>query len=166
MSNTIISFDDPSAVPASIASDIRRSVEAYNEEKIVGSRARPTNDELKRRAFDNFATQNRAVTVQDFEAVAYGMPPKFGSIKRVSVVQDPDSFKRNLNLYVLAEDSNGYLTEANNTLKENLKMWLNSYKMIHDTVDILDGKIVNYGIEFHAIANPEYNKYDVLASVR
>ena len=163
MSNTIISFDDPSAVPASIASDIRRSMEAYNEEKIVGSRARPTNDELKRRAFDNFATQNRAVTVQDFEAVAYGMPPKFGSIKRVSVVQDPDSFKRNLNLYVLAEDSNGYLTEANNTLKENLKMWLNSYKMIHDTVDILDGKIVNYGIEFHAIANPEYNKYDVLA---
>ena len=117
MSNTIISFDDPSAVPANIASDIRRSMEAYNEEKIVGSRARPTNDELKRRAFDNFATQNRAVTVQDFEAVAYGMPPKFGSIKRVSVVQDPDSFKRNLNLYVLAEDSNGYLTEANNTLK-------------------------------------------------
>jgi len=163
MSYTIISFDDPSAVPANIASDIRRSMEAYNEEKIVGSRARPTNDELKRRAFDNFATQNRAVTVQDFEAVAYGMPPKFGSIKRVSVVQDPDSFKRNLNLYVLAEDSNGYLTEANNTLKENLKMWLNSYKMIHDTVDILDGKIVNYGIEFHAIANPEYNKYDVLA---
>ena len=117
---------------------------------------------MKRRAFDTFATQNRAVTLQDFEAVAYSMPPKFGSIKRIRVVQDPDSFKRNLNLYVLAEDSNGLLTEANNTLKENLKMWLNNYKMIHDTVDILDGKIVNYGIEYHAIANPEFNKFDVL----
>tara|TARA_B100000900_G_scaffold410211_1_gene427589 strand:+ start:1130 stop:2926 length:1797 start_codon:yes stop_codon:yes gene_type:complete len=162
MGNTIISFDDDTKVPVGTRNNIRRSVEAYNEEQIVGSSARPTTEELKRRAFDTFATQNRAVTLQDFEAVAYSMPPKFGSIKRIRVVQDPDSFKRNLNLYVLAEDSNGLLTEANNTLKENLKMWLNNYKMIHDTVDILDGKIVNYGIEYHAIANPEFNKFDVL----
>ena len=166
MNNTIIGFDDASLVPNSVINDIRRSVEAYNEEKIVGSSARPSNEELKRRAFDNFATQNRAVTLQDFEAIAYSMPPKFGSIKRIRVVQDPDSFKRNLNLYVLAEDSSGLLTEANNTLKENLKMWLNNYKMIHDTVDILDGKIVNYGIEYHAIADPEFNKFDVLAQAQ
>ena len=166
MNNTIIGFDDASKVPAGTINDIRRSVEAYNEESIVGSSARPSNEELKKRAFDNFATQNRAVTLQDFEAVAYSMPPKFGSIKRIRVVQDPDSFKRNLNLYVLAEDSVGFLTEANNTLKQNLKMWLNKYKMIHDTVDILDGKIVNYGIEYHAIADPEYNKFEVLSEAQ
>ena len=104
--------------------------------------------------------------MQDFEAIAYGMPPKFGSLKRVKVSQDPDSFKRNLNMYVLAEDSNNRLAEANNTLKENLKMWLGNYKMIHDTVDILDGKIVNFGVEFHAVASPEFNKFDVLASAQ
>ena len=166
MNKTIIEFDDPTKVSSTIVADIRRSVEAYNEEKIVGSVTIPTTEELKRRAFDNFASQNRAVTLQDFEAIAYGMPPKFGSLKRVKVSQDPDSFKRNLNMYVLAEDSNNFLTEANNTLKENLKMWLGNYKMIHDTVDILDGKIVNFGVEFHAVANPEFNKYDVLASAQ
>ena len=166
MNKTIIEFDDPTKVSSTIVADIRRSVEAYNEEKIVGSVTIPTTEELKRRAFDNFASQNRAVTLQDFEAIAYGMPPKFGSLKRVKVSQDPDSFKRNLNMYVLAEDSNNFLTEANNTLKENLKMWLGNYKMIHDTVDILDGKIVNFGVEFHAVTNPEFNKYDVLASAQ
>tara|TARA_R110002074_G_scaffold208946_2_gene377878 strand:+ start:276 stop:2072 length:1797 start_codon:yes stop_codon:yes gene_type:complete len=166
MSKVIIEFDDPTKVSGAIQRNIRRSIEAYNEEKMVGSVSTPTTEELKRRAFDNFATQNRAVTLQDFEAIALGMPAKFGSLKRISVVQDPDSFKRNLNMYVLAEDSNGFLTEANTTLKENLKMWLNNYKMIHDTVDILDGKIVNYGIQYHAITNPEYNKYDVLAEAQ
>ena len=161
MGKTNIQFDDPTKVSSTIVADIRRSVEAYNEEKIVGSITIPTTAELKRRAFDNFA-----VTLQDFEAIAYGMPPKFGSLKRVKVSQDPDSFKRNLNMYVLAEDSNNRLAEANNTLKENLKMWLGNYKMIHDTVDILDGKIVNFGVEFHAVASPEFNKFDVLASAQ
>ena len=166
MGKVTIEFDDPTKVPADTQRSIRRSIEAYNEEKIVGSVSTPTTEELKRRAFDNFATQNRAVTLQDFEAIAYGMPPKFGALKRIKVVQDPDSFKRNLNMYVLSEDSNGFLTTANSTLKENLKMWLGNYKMIHDTVDILDGKIVNYGIEYHAVTNPEYNKYDVLAEAQ
>ena len=125
-----------------------------------------TNEEVKRRALDHFAAQDRAVTLQDFEAIAYGMPPRFGAIKRLRVVQDPDSFKRNLNLYVLSENENGFLTSANNTLKQNLKMWLNNYKMIHDTVDLMDGKIINFAIEFHAIADPEFNKSLVLANAQ
>jgi len=34
--------------------------------------------------------------------------------------------------------------------------------MIHDTVDILDGKIVNFGIEFSAIADPDVNRFEIL----
>ena len=34
--------------------------------------------------------------------------------------------------------------------------------MINDTVDILDAKIINLGVEFIAIANLEANKFDVL----
>ena len=36
--------------------------------------------------------------------------------------------------------------------------------MIHDTIDILDAKIVNIGIEFSIVTNPEVNNYDVLQS--
>ena len=34
--------------------------------------------------------------------------------------------------------------------------------MISDTIDILDAKIINLGIEFTAIASLEANKFDVL----
>ncbi len=111
---------------------------------------------------DSFAMQNRAVTSKDLESIVYGMPPKYGAIKRCRVMRDPDSFKRNLNLYVLAENERGFLAKATSTMKENLKLWLGSVKMIHDTIDILNGKIVNIGIDFSIVTDPEMNNYDVL----
>ena len=72
------------------------------------------------------------------------MDPKYGKIKRCNIMRDPDSLKRNLNMYVLAEDQNGKLTSCNDSLKANLKMWINQYRMINDTIDILAGKIINF----------------------
>ena len=42
------------------------------------------------------------------------------------------------------------------------KGWSNS--QLEDCVDILDGKIINFAIEFHAVADPEFNKSLVLAN--
>ena len=82
----------------------------------------------------------------DYENIAYRMPAQFGSVKRVSVQKDPDSLKRNLNMYVVSEDSNGKLAKTNSTIKNNLKTWVDNYRMINDTVDILDPYIINIGI--------------------
>ena len=90
------------------------------------------------------------------------MPPKYGVVKRAAIFKDPDSLKRNLNLYILSEDTTGKLTQANESLKKNLKVWLNNVRMINDTIDILDAKVVDFGIVFSVIANQEFNKYDVL----
>jgi len=49
---------------------------------------------------------------------------------------------------VISEDSNAKLTQTNSTIKNNLKTWLNHYRMINDTVDILDAYILNIGIDF------------------
>ena len=141
-------------------------MEVFNAEPIVGGVTLPSTPELKTRILDTFPTQNRAVTTTDFKAMVYQMPAKYGALKRASVVRDPDSFKRNLNLYVLAEDSNGKLIAPNSLLKENLKFWINRFKMIHDTVDILDAKIVNLGVRFKVVADPEINKYDVLTMAK
>tara|TARA_Y100000310_G_C20157069_1_gene567339 strand:- start:40 stop:588 length:549 start_codon:yes stop_codon:yes gene_type:complete len=90
------------------------------------------------------------------------MPAKFGSIKRCSVQRDPDSMKRNLNMYVLSEDKFGKFTSTNLTIKNNLKTWLNHYRMINDTIDILDPFIINIGIEFQARPAVGANRYTVL----
>ena len=51
-------------------------------------------------------------------------------------------------MYVISENSFGKLEKTNSTIKRNLKIWLNQYRMINDTIDILDPYIINLGIEF------------------
>ena len=56
----------------------------------------------------------------------------------------------------------GKLIVANSTIKNNLKTWLNQYRMINDTVDILDAYIINFGIEFIVTPAAGADRYDVL----
>ena len=149
---------------ASKQTTVITSLEVTNQEPIIGDVALPTSEEIKTRIYGNYSAQNRAVTLQDYEAMVYNMPPQFGSIKRVTVIQDKNSFKRNLNMYVIAEDNEGKLVAANSTLKNNLKSWITKYKMLNDTVDILDAYILNIGISFTAVSNRNANKFDVLAA--
>jgi len=142
---------------------IRNSLGVNNEEPIVGDVSLPTSEEIKQRAISTFATQYRAVTKQDYISMVYNMPSKYGKIKRASIELDSDSFnQRNLNIYVISENTDGSLIQSNSAIKNNLKTWINQYKMINDTVDILDAKIANVGINFIATAFAGANKYDVL----
>ena len=158
-----VSFADRTALIDSKASEVTNSIEVNNPNQIVGSVSLPDTTELKRRMIDSFAAQNRAVTGQDIESATYSMSNKFGSIKRCKVVRDSSSLRRNLNLYVLSEGTDGKLSTASQSLKENLKVWLGKGRMIGDTIDILDGKIVNIGIEFTIVADSSMNNYEVLS---
>ena len=130
----------------------------------MGSSDIPDIDELRYRIKSSHATQNRAVTKEDYLSMIYSMPPQFGSVKRAAILQDTDSFrKRNINIYVISEDSNRQLIKTNNTIKENLKTWIIRHKMINDTIDILDAKIVNFGVEYIIVSDIGANKYDVLS---
>ena len=160
------SYESENTLNASTIRDVNASLEIYNEEPIVGQITLPSTDEIRNRAYNHFATQNRAVTQNDLQSIAYGMPIKFGAIKRAAAYKDTNSFKRNVNMYILSEDKQGKLTTGSNTLKDNLKNWLNRYKMIHDTIDILDGKIVNFGIEFTVLRDKRYDPQIILAEAK
>jgi hypothetical protein len=159
---SFLEFKDRSILSAGLISDVKNSLEVDNEKPITGDTSNPTSDEIKQRIFDTFPTQNRAVTQADYENLAYRMHPKFGSIKRVSVQRDPDSQKRNLNMYVVSEDSFGNLIKTNSTIKRNLKVWLNQYRMINDTIDIIDPFILNLGIEYSIKTKPGADKKSVI----
>ena len=96
--------------------------------------------------------------------MTYSMPPRFGAIKRCSIFRDSDSFRRNINLYVLSQNKNGYLTSTSTSVKTNLKTWLGQNKIINDTIDILDAKVVNIQLKYSAVSVLGSNKYDVLAT--
>jgi hypothetical protein len=162
VSNSILEFKDLSILAGSEVSFVRNSVEITNEQPIVGNVSNPSTAEIKQRIYDTFPTQNRAVTQKDYENLVYRMPLKFGSIKRCSVQKDPDSQKRNLNLYVVSENTLGKLVKTNSTIKNNLKVWINNYRMINDTIDILDPFIINFGINFIIKVDSSANKFDTL----
>ena len=143
--------------------EIIQSLETSNDSPITGDTSVLLPEEIRERAYSAYASQNRAVTKTDYISLCYRLPSKFGRIRRVNIIRDSDSNKRNLNLYVLSEDSEGDLSIANTTLKTNLKNWLNSYRMMNDTLDIMDGKIINYGVNFEVIVDATANKYEVLS---
>jgi hypothetical protein len=157
-----LEFEDEQGLNSAIVSYMKGSFEVSNEEPILGKVTEDTLDEIKIKSSNLFAAQNRAVTYQDYESLIYSMPKEYGSIKRATVKKDLNSFKRNMNLYVISEDENGYLSGTNMVVKENLKTWLNNYRMINDTIDILDAKILNIGVDFQILTDLETNKYDTL----
>ena len=91
------------------------------------------------------------------------MPNKFWRIKSAKIIRDQDSFKRNLNLYLLSEDEERNFITSSQVLKNNVKVWLNQYRMINDTIDILDGRIVNFGIEFELVGVLDKSPSEILS---
>lgn len=162
VSDVEYAFANIGQLSPSKVSSVVGSLEFENENPIIGGISTPTTEEIKYRAYGSFSSQNRAVTAEDYRSVVYSLPPKFGAVKRANITQDKDSFKRNLNLYIISEDENGNLTESTDTLKNNLKTYLSNYKMINDTIDILDARIVNIGLNIDVIAEDQVNKYEVL----
>ncbi len=154
-----LSFADEANLSTTTINTIRNSIEVDNENPIIGYSPILTPDEIRVRALNYFASQNRAVTKEDYKSFVYAMPAKFGSITRCNIVRDADSVKRNLNLYVISEDNNLLFTQTNGTIKENLKTWLSRVKMVNDTIDILDAKIINIGIKFSIKSTQQENKY-------
>ena len=121
----IFSFQSEESLNATSTLAVRDSLEVINEEPFVGGDPFPTADELKERAYGIYSMQNRIVTKEDFITAAYNMPPSFGTVKKVNVYQDSDSFnQRNINLYVVSQDSVGNLQPSSFTIKNNLRTYI------------------------------------------
>ena len=67
-----------------------------------------------------------------------------------------------INLYLLGYNADGKLDVLNSAVKENLKTYLNEYKILTDGVNINDGFIINIGINFEIITYNNYNKSEVV----
>tara|TARA_R110000824_G_scaffold100666_2_gene239255 strand:- start:168 stop:1967 length:1800 start_codon:yes stop_codon:yes gene_type:complete len=158
----LIRFTSQGSLSQAVRNNVVSSLEVLNEEPFVGDISLPNSEEIKQRVMGHYATQNRAVTAQDYQSICYAMPGKFGSVKRVSVARDFDEFRRNLNIYIISESASGKLVVPNQTLKNNIRSWLLQYKMINDTIDILDATIVNFGINFVVVIDPNTNKFTAL----
>ena len=157
-----IEFEDPTLLTKTMMDTVRASLEVNNDDPISGDSAEFSAEELRVRTKSVLASQNRAVTKQDYQAVCYKMPSKFGSIKRVQVIQDPNALNRRIAMYVISQDQNAKLAPTHDRTKKNLKTWLSKYKAINDVVDIFDAKVINFEIDFSISVDPRYDATMVL----
>ncbi len=67
-----------------------------------------------------------------------------------------------INLYLLGYDLFGRLAPVNRAVKENLKTYINEYRILTDGINMNDGFIINIGLEFEISTYQNYNKSEVL----
>ena len=141
------------------------SLQVNNESAASGGNDGDTAEEIRQNTISNLSSQLRNVTADDYLVRALSMPPKYGIISK-AITQKPkaDDPNTTLDLYVLSTDINGNLTTASDALKNNLRTYINQYRMIGDTVNIKDAFVVNIGINFEIITLPDYNNSQVLTN--
>lgn len=151
---------------------IKASVACTNPLPATGGKSEESLDEIRQNAMATFASQQRAVTDQDYIIRAYSMPSKFGAVAKAYVIQDQQLNIANgqvnipnplaINMYTLGYDSNKNFIPLNDAIKENLRAYFTPYRMLTDAINIKTASVINIGIQFEVITLPNYNSNEVL----
>lgn len=139
---------------------IRASADVTNVEAAAGGDRAPRIDELRREIPTARSAQNRIITKQDLIGRIMTLPNVFGRVFRVSVRRNRYGGNSS-SIYIVSRDKFGYLAKSPDTLKLNLVNYLNEFRVVSDALDILDARIINFGIEFEVVAGPGQNKSTV-----
>lgn len=183
----------------SLLTTVKNSLRVSNPSPCVGGMDAETNEEIKMNAMANFASQNRAVTQNDYLVRIYSLPSKYGSIAKAQIIPDTmlevnttriltgtidnnnevtlnnnnsENYFRGisydslnpfaLNVYLLSYNSQKQLTTPNHALITNLITYLKQYRMITDSINVIDGYIINIGVDFTIAVYKGFNKKEVL----
>jgi len=163
----------PIATP-SLNNAIIQSLAVNNPEPAAGGRNEETVEEIRQNTLAQFASQNRAVTREDYIMRVYSMPSTYGSAAKAYITPDEQqnigtselldtvANPLALNLYLLGYDANKNCTTLNTAVKENIKTYLGQYRMLTDSVNIRNAYVINIGVKFDIIPLPSFNANQVL----
>ena len=165
--------------------DTKDSLSVFNPEPATGASGAETPEIVRQNAAAYFHAQNRAVTKEDYITRVYSLPQKYGNVAKCFIVQD-EQLEQNtqtimkngkikkqpnvtvvpnplaLNFYVLGFDYRKNLIALNDTVKQNLRVYLSQYRILTDANNIKDAYTINIGIRFSIITQRGYNKNEVL----
>ena len=165
--------------------DTKDSLAVFNPEPATGASGAETPEIVRQNAAAYFNAQNRAVTKEDYITRVYSLPQKYGNVAKCFIVQD-EQLEQNtqtimkngkikkqpnvtvvpnplaLNFYVLGFDYRKNLIALNDTVKQNLRVYLSQYRILTDAINIKDAYTINIGIRFSIITQRGYNKNEVL----
>lgn len=147
---------------ANINSLVINSLRVNNVTAAIGGANPPSTDEVRNMVSFNFASQNRAVTVNDYNALIKKMPGKFGAPAKVAITESDNK----ININILSYDSSGRLTQqVSNTLKQNIANYLSNYRMINDYIAVNVAQVIDLEYEISVVIDSTQNQGEVVTRV-
>jgi len=145
-----------------INNSVINSLACNNVTAAIGGAGYPSTEEVRNYVTFNFSAQNRAVTINDYEAIIRNMPGQFGAPAKVSITENNNKIVIN----VLSYDSSGNLTtEVSNTLKQNLATYLSNYRMINDYIQIGSAQVIDLGVDLQVVLDSSQNQGAVISNI-
>ena len=130
------------------------SVRFRNVTPSVGGTNKETISEAKRRAPRDYAMQHSIVTSDDYAQAAVAFShPVFGAVSKAIATLRSSLNANRVELYVLAEGSDGVPTAPNAGLKAGLITYFNDLNVLTDHIIVLDGSIKPVDIDLNVIIN-------------
>ena len=165
----------PNTTNPTVAATIQATLATNNSTKAIGGGDGDTPDQIKLNTLAKYPSQMRAVTQQDYLGTVLGMPPKFGQVAKAYVTKDSAVFAQYLanqpgerdplatSMYLLTYDTDGSFTAPGPAILQNIQTYLETYRMLTDTIILKPAYIINIQVNFDLIIRPNYTSRQVLA---
>jgi hypothetical protein len=146
----------------SVNNNVVNSLRCINVTAAIGGAPAPTTEEVRNYVSFNFAAQNRAVTVNDYESIIRTMPSQYGAPAKVSITEENNKIK----IKMLSYDDSGKLTEIiSNTLKSNVANYLSNYRMINDYISVETANVIDLSLTIDVVLDSTQNQGVVISSI-
>ena len=100
------------------------------------------------------ADQSGGLNAEDFDILYETLELTFQNIT-------DDDRLYTVDLYMLSYDNNKNLIATPNIIKQNVKAYLNQYRLLTDQVGFYDGYVVNFGVVFDVVGQSYDNKDEI-----
>jgi hypothetical protein len=146
----------------SVNTSVINSLSCNNVTAAIGGAPNPTTEEVRNLVSFNFAAQNRAVTINDYESIIRTMPSQFGAPAKASITEENNKIK----IKILSYDESGNLTEiTSNTLKSNIANYLSNYRMLNDYISIESANVIDLAFNIDVVLDNSQNQGAVIAQI-
>lgn len=154
----------PQNAKASEAAIVRSSIDVTNPLPAMDGDRAPTLEDLRSQIPAARNSQSRIITKPDLIARIYTLPNEFGRVFRVGIRPNPINSLAS-QIFIVSRARDGTLKMSSDTLKKNLRIYLNEFRAVSDAYDILDARIINFGIRIDVVAHPDSNKGQVAQGI-
>lgn len=146
----------------SINTQVRSSLQLNNPIPAIGGADEYSIEELRHLIKGNNGTKNNAVTIRDYNSLIALMPSKFGAPYKYNVKLEDNKVK----VSILTLNADGSLSNvSSSTLKNNIKEFLKSKKMLNDYIEITEGRAINLKVVYYIFAEPQFDKNELASSI-